>query len=256
METRERTFPRGILFDMDGTLLSETETSDQSWQKVCFQVAPQYNLSPEILSQAIRESYVAYKNAIKDDAEKQRRDRLDPFAVRVEMVEEALARVGKKDSPGVSAMVRAYEALREAHRQLTPHALDTLQTLQAKGIRLALLTNGNASYQRRKIQQHHLAPLFDFILVEEEFGAAKSDTRIYQYALAQLHLAVQEAWMVGDDLAMDVAIPQQLGILAIWFDPMRRGLPQHSLIHPDRIIHNLPELLELLAGMPLALNLS
>jgi uncharacterized protein YgfB (UPF0149 family) len=55
---------------MDGTLLSATETSDQSWQKVCFQMAPQYKLSPEILLQAIRESYATYKNAIKDDEKK------------------------------------------------------------------------------------------------------------------------------------------------------------------------------------------
>lgn len=230
---------------MDGTLLSETETPDQSWQKVCFQQVPHYNLSPEILLQAIRESYATYKKAIKDDAKKQRRDRLDPFAVRLEMIEGALARVGKKDSRWASAMVHAYEALREVCRQLTPYALDTLQALQVKGTRLALLTNGNASYQRRKIQQHHLAPLFDCILIEEEFGAAKSDTRIYEYALAQFHLTAQDVWMVGDDLAMDVATPQQLGILAIWFDPMRRGIPKDSLIHPNHIIHKLPELLEL-----------
>ncbi len=204
METRERTSPRVILFDMDGTLLSETETPDQSWQKVCFQFAPHYNLSPTILLQAIRESYTTYKNAIKDDAKKQRRDRLDPFTVRLEMIEEALVLVGKKDSRGASEIVHAFEALREEHRQLTPHALNTLQALQAKGIHLALLTNGNASYQRRKIQQHHLAPLFDCILIEEEFGAAKSDTRIYEYALAQFQLTAQDAWMVGDDLAMDI----------------------------------------------------
>ncbi|HEU0002400.1 MAG TPA: hypothetical protein VFQ36_15960, partial [Ktedonobacteraceae bacterium] len=48
------------------------------------------------------------------------------------------------------------------------------------------------------------------------------------------------------DLAMDVATPQQSGILTIWFDPMRQGLPPDSLIHPGHIIHQLPELLELL----------
>ena len=45
---------------------------------------------------------------------------------------------------------------------------------------------------------------------------------------------------------MDVATPQQSGILTIWFDPMRQGLPPDSLIHPGHIIHQLPELLELL----------
>jgi hypothetical protein len=71
---------------MDGTLLSATETADQSWQKVCFHMAPHYHLAPEILLQAIRESYTTYKNAIQNDEKKQRRDRLDPFTVRLEMI--------------------------------------------------------------------------------------------------------------------------------------------------------------------------
>lgn len=52
--------------------------------------------------------------------------------------------------------------------------------------------------------------------------------------------------MLGDDLVMDIATPQKLGIVSLWFDPLRRGLPQDSLIHPDHIVHTLPELLELL----------
>ena len=230
---------------MDGTLLLTKQSPDQSWQQVCYQFASPYDLSPDLLLQALRESYVAYKSAIKDDAEKQRRDRLDPFAVRQEMVERALAQVGRKDSLLASAMVHAYESLREAHRQLAPHALEVLQTLRTAGVRLALLTNGNATYQRRKIQQHHLASLFDCILIEEEFGTAKPNPHIYLYALSQLHLSARETWMVGDDLGMDVAAPQQLGMIAIWFDPARRGLPKGSTVHPNAIIHTLPELLDL-----------
>lgn len=245
METKARTCPKAILFDMDGTLLSETETPDQSWQKICFEMAPQHDLAPERLLQAIRESYASYKHAIKDDESKQRRDRLDPFAVRLEMIEAALAYVGTKDVQWALEIVHAYDALRETHRQLMPYALDTLQALQAKGTRLALITNGNASYQRRKIQQFHLASFFELILIEEEFGAAKTDTRIYRYALAQFQLSPQDVWMVGDDLVMDIATPQQLGIFTIWFDPMRRGVLQDSLIYPHRAIYTLPELLAL-----------
>src|SRR5690242_3881629 len=113
MEPKARNSPEAILFDMDGTLLSETESPDQSWQKICFQMAPQYDLVPERLLQAIRETYATYKKAIKDDAKKQRRDRLDPFAVRLEVIEAALARVGKKDFQWASEIVHAYEAVRE-----------------------------------------------------------------------------------------------------------------------------------------------
>jgi FMN phosphatase YigB (HAD superfamily) len=48
--------------------------------------------------------------------------------------------------------------------------------------------------------------------------------------------------MIGDDLASDIAGSQQLGNFAIWCDYAKRGLPQALSIHPDRIIHALPEL--------------
>jgi len=74
---------------------------------------------------------------------------------------------------------------------------------------------------------------------------AKPDPRIYLAALEQLQITPREACMVGDNLALDVGAPQQLGIPSIWFDPARRGLPEESSVHPDCIIHSLPELLDL-----------
>ncbi len=226
--------PKAVLFDMDGTLLMSAQRSDQSWQQVSFQFAPRLGLLAESLFHALRESIAAYRNDIEGDTEKQRRDRLDPFAVRTETVQAAL-----------TELVRAYEALRDEYLAPVPHAIETLEALRARKKRLGLLTNGNATYQRRKIERHHLAPFFDCILIEEEFGMAKPDPRIYLAALEQLQITPREAWMVGDNLALDVGAPQQLGIFGIWFDPARRGLPEETSVHPDRIIHALPELLDL-----------
>ena len=245
MDSKVHHAPQAILFDMDGTLLITTQRSDQSWQHVCAQFAPRLGLPPDLLFHALRESVAAYRKDIEHDAEKQRRDRLDPFTVRRETVEAALVHVGRENTSLAAEMVRTYEALREAHRELAPHALETLRTLRSREIQLGLLTNGNATYQRRKIEHHHLAPFFDCILIEEEFGTAKSDPRIYLAALSQLQVTPQEAWMVGDDVVFDIAVPQQLGMVAIWMDPARRGLPEKSPVHPDAIIHSFPELLDL-----------
>ena len=95
------------------------------------------------------------------------------------------------------------------------------------------------------MNRHHLASYFDCIFIEEEFGAAKSDPSIYLAALEQLHVTPHETWMIGDDLAFDIATPQRLGIFSIWFDPAERGLPENSPVHPDHSIHVLTELLEL-----------
>ena len=131
-----------------------------------------------------------------------------------------------------------------------PGAIETLHELRKRDVRLALLTNGSADIQRRRIERHELVPLFDYILIEGEFGVGKPDQRVYLHALKQLEVEPEEAWMVGDNLEWEVVTPQLLGIFAIWFDSTRKGLPEASSIHPDRIIHALPELLtqEVLPG--------
>lgn len=234
---------------MDGVLLMTTQSPEQSWQQVCQQFAPRLVLTPRLLEEALHESRHAYKKEMEHDAHKQRRDRLEPFETRQEMVERALKQLGREEHTLAAEMVRAYEALRENHRQLTPYALETLQRLHDLALPLALLSNGNATYQRHKIQQHHLASFFDLILIEEEFGGAKPDPRIFLAALTQLGLEAQETWMIGDKLALDIAASQRLGMVAIWFDPTRCGLPKDSPIHPDRIIHTLPDLLDLQRGI-------
>jgi putative hydrolase of the HAD superfamily len=239
--------PKGILFDMDGVLLLTTQHSDQSWHQVCQQFAPRLGVSPSLLEQALRASRQVYRHEIEHDVHKQRRDRLEPFATRRETVEKAFKQLGQNEYALASDMVRAYEALRDTHRQLAPLALETLQRLRTEGLPLALISNGNAAYQRAKIAQHHLAPLFNVILIEEEFGIAKPDQRIFLAALDRLHLRAQDTWMIGDNLALDISASQQLGIFALWFDPERRGLPVPHAVCPDRIIHALPDLFDLLA---------
>ena len=97
--------------------------------------------------------------------------------------------------------------------------------------------------QRGKISRFSLAPFFEWILVEGEFGAGKPDERVYRHVLDGLGVAPGEAWMVGDHLEWDVAAPQRLGVTGIWVDTAGLGLPGSSPVRPDRIIRALPELL-------------
>ena len=51
---------------------------------------------------------------------------------------------------------------------------------------MALLTNGSAAIQRRRIEKHALATYFDYILIEGEFGIGKPDRRVYLHANSHL----------------------------------------------------------------------
>jgi len=233
--------PKAILFDLDDTILADAVNGDRCWRIVCDRFAAEApGLTPDRLLAEIDRMRTWYWS----DPDRHRRGRLDLDRARQELVGMALQALGV-DAPDLGRRIaQEFSALRNEAIQPLPGAIDTLCRLRERGVRLALLTNGSSAAQRLKIDRFGLAPLFDCILIEGEFGAGKPDERIYRHACEQLGAAPAEAWMVGDRLDWDVAGPQRLGILAIWVDNAGQGLPPSSPVRPDRIIRSLPELLE------------
>lgn len=233
--------PRAIFFDLDDTLLMDSNNTEDCWLSACQRcVSLTAAIEPENLFAAVQ----TYRNWFWSDAERHRQGRLDLEAARRAIVAGALLKMGIEHPTLANDIAQTYAALRDKAIRLFPDALETLRLLQARDIRLALLTNGNAQLQRRKIEQHGLAPFFDCILIEGEFGIGKPDERVYRHALSQLEVSPEETWMVGDNLEWEVAAPQRLGIFAIWRDVSGAGLPPSSIIRPDRIIQTLSELVK------------
>ena len=108
---------------------------------------------------------------------------------------------------------------------------------------MPLITNGDKTHQRRKIEMHDLGRFFDVIVIEGEFGVGKPDESVYRHALGALAVSPGDAWMVGDNLEWDVAAPQRLGLRAAWVDAPGQGLPPGSSVKPDRVLRAFPELL-------------
>ena len=234
-----QTLPKAILFDMDDTVLEYDTVGDGVWRPVCNEYAPKADgLDPEALLDSIRQERVWFWS----DPDRHRRGRLDLELARREVVGGALRRLGIVAPQLVSEMGEDYSSRREEAVRPFPGALDTLDRLRALGVRLALVTNGNGEWQRRKIERHGLAPFFDHIQIEGEFGAGKPDDRVYLHALDRLRSKPYEAWMVGDNLEWEVEAPQRLGMLGIWVDNSGAGLPEDTTVRPDRIIRALPEL--------------
>jgi putative hydrolase of the HAD superfamily len=232
--------PQAILFDMDDTLLTDSVNGDQCWQ-ICFErlaqrVAP---LSAATAIAAIKE----YARWYWGDAERHRQGRLDMLAARRAIVAEALLRLGIDQRELAHEVADTFSLLRDEAIVFCGGAHDLLCHLKERGVRLALLTNGNAAMQRRKIERFGLDTFFDCVLIEGEFGVGKPDERVYRHALDRLGTRPVETWMVGDNLEWDVAAPQRLGIIGIWVDVAGEGVPASSAVRPDRTIRTLPELL-------------
>lgn len=230
---------KAILFDLDDTIATWDAVAEQSWQEVCRRLAPRINgIEADRLYTTIKEIREWYLS----DPERHRYMRLNLNKYRREMVSMSFARLGI-DAPELANELAAFYGVeRERAACLLPGAISTLKHFKNDNLRLALVTNGTSALQRKKIEKYGLAPLFDFILIEEEFGFGKPDERVFLNTLEKLNIAAAETWMVGDDLERDIGGAKKVGIFSIWVDWRDGGLPISSAVRPDRIIKSISEL--------------
>jgi putative hydrolase of the HAD superfamily len=232
-------YPLALLLDLDDTILDDSNLVHESWREACAGFADRLApLDAAIVVDTIRKTSTWFW----DDPDRHREGRLQLDIARREVVRLALLELGVDDADLAACIGDAYSHRRDIGMTLLPDALNTVRWLRDSGRRLALLTNGAAAAQRRKITRFELADLFDVILVEGELGFGKPDERVYKRALSALGVKPADAWMVGDNLEWDVAAPQKLGLSGVWIDARGRGLPANAKIRPDHIVRSLAEL--------------
>jgi len=128
----------------------------------------------------------------------------DPTA---EHIRDAARSVFKRDPPLVSG------------------ARETLMSLRASAVRLALLTKGDYELQERRIKHSGLRELFDVIQIVSEKSSA-----VIRGVVAALGVDVSSAWMVGNSMRSDVIPAIEAGLRAIW-------IPAHVWEHERAYDH-------------------
>jgi putative hydrolase of the HAD superfamily len=235
--------PRAMLIDMDDTILSAYSKPDLAWLAVAQEFAAE--LVPLLPTEAAA-AIAAAGRQFWESAEAHWRLKLDEARhVVVANGFASLAAAGKAAMPRdfCIRMADRYSVYREEQMKLFPGVHDAIDALKARGVKLALVTNGAAATQRAKIVRFALEHRFDHIQIEGEHGFGKPEERAYTHAMGALGVTPRDTWMIGDNLEWEVVTPQRLGIYAIWMDAHGDGLPQGSAIKPDRIIRSLSELL-------------
>jgi putative hydrolase of the HAD superfamily len=230
-----------LLLDLDDTLLDYSGGVDECWSASCAFGCTSGDLDPAALVSAV----AASRRSFWDDPTRHRAERVNMLGAWTKIVVRALETLGRPDPERAAAIAAEFARRRRERMQLFPDARGCLTAWREAGVRMGLVTNGDASQQRDKIARHGLAPFFDVIVIEGEFGAGKPDEAVYRHALRALDVAPSEASMVGDHLDFDVAGAQRLGLRGIWIDRPGSGLPAECAVRPDRIIRSLTELDEL-----------
>ena len=132
-----------------------------------------------------------------------------------------------------------YEAAWRTYPDVRP-ALDAL-TEQHPGLRLGVLTNGDADQQRKKLHSVGLAGELKMVIASSEAGTAKPSSGIFQHACAQLRLEPANVAYVGDRLQTDAIAATRAGSWGIWLN--RGNDPAPGRVLTIQTLQELPALL-------------
>ena len=227
-----------LLLDLDDTLLDYSGGVDACWAASCTIGCRDAALDASVLIAAVRAS----RRTFWDDPTRHRVERVNMPGAWTKIVARALEDLGRPDPALAASIATDFGGRRRQIMRLFPESLACLTAWRATGVKLGLVTNGDASQQRDKIMRHGLASYFDVIVIEGEFGAGKPDEAVYRHALDALGARPEGVCMVGDHLDFDVAGAQQLVLQGVWIDRAGSGLPAESAVRPDRIIRSLTDL--------------
>ncbi len=134
----------------------------------------------------------------------------------------------------------------ESQWQLMPHVYETLSQFQERGLKLAIVSNAadNANVQRL-IDNAHLRPYFDPIIVSANVGVRKPNPRIFEPILKTWGFPPNEVVMIGDTLGADILGAKNAKMKSIWVT-MQADTPYNTAhrdtILPDAICESLDKL--------------
>lgn len=233
--------PPVLLLDLDDTIVSFSATPRDFWREAYEKEHLRFGeVSQERFIDAIQ---VAGRDFWREPG-RAFTGRMDLRRARRKIAEAAFKRIGLRDQMLAIEVADYFTWEKESAVAPFPGAIDALFALRARGIRLGLVSNGSSSFQRKKLSRFDLERFFEVILIEGELGYGKPDPRIFQQALDRLRVSADDAWMVGDNLQADIAGAKAVGLVTVWNDYARSGLPQENRVAPDVIIQRISDLIE------------
>jgi len=193
---------RGILFDLDNTVLDRTRTFRQFAERL----ADVY--VGHIVTEDERGRIVA--DIIERD--------LDGYKDKPLLFAELRTALPWQDGtapPSVGELLRFYRSEYVNSAILMAHAEELLTYCKGK-YKVGLVTNGRTAIQYGKIDKLGIRGYFDAIIVSEEAGVSKPDPAIFGLALSRLALAPEQCVFIGDHPVNDIAGAARAGMRVIW----------------------------------------
>jgi 2-haloacid dehalogenase len=163
----------------------------------------------------------------------------DFWHVTGESLDYALAAVKRQDPALRATLMQQYLSL-----DPFPEVPVMLQRLKAKGMRVAILSNGSPTMLTAAVNSAGLSTLIDMALSVEAVGVYKPHASVYQLAVDKLGVPAQRICFLSSN-GWDAAGAAAFGFRVAWVN--RGGMPQENLPGvPERQVRTLAELPALL----------
>jgi 2-haloacid dehalogenase len=121
-----------------------------------------------------------------------------------------------------------------------PEVPEALRRLKARGLRLAILSNGTPAMLEAVVAHAGLGGLFEAVISVEEVGVFKPHPKVYQLALDRLCLP-RQAISFQSSNGWDAYAASAFGMKVVWCNRSRQP-PERLPGEPDRVIASLAEL--------------
>jgi 2-phosphoglycolate phosphatase len=129
--------------------------------------------------------------------------------------------------------------------RLMPGAAQALNTLHERGLLLGVCSNKPVDFTRELVAYLGIAPCLNVVLGPEDVARPKPAPDMLRAALTRLKIAAEEALYVGD-MGVDIQTARAAGV-SVWVVPTGSDdIETLRQAHPDRLLHNLGELPDLL----------
>jgi len=210
---------KAVFFDMGETLCHQQPPTPQ----VLGELLAERNI--RVSAKALRQAYLAAMTYFSGWALEVDMDERTPE--RREAMIEGFYRA-MMASLGLAERLSLVPELREAMQQrgerrfsaLFPDVLPTLTLLRGRGLSLGVISNWDATLTDT-VHELGLTPYMETVVGSASVGIEKPNRGIFQFALARMQVAPEEAYHVGDSYYMDVLGARAAGITPVLIDRHR-----------------------------------
>ena len=227
---------KAIIFDADDTIINHKECEKQALQYLFYRIGKKYNNQYQNIFRPL--DWKLWDDAINKKssipAEKIPEYRFELFFKQIDIE--------------YNNYKKANELFKEGFAKtsdLTENAYKIIKYLYDKGYKIYVITNGLVELQRPRIMNSKVANYISDIIVSEQVGVSKPNSKIFNILLEKTNLTFDEVVMVGDSLEKDIKGAHNANIKAIWYNPYNRKNSNLDII-PDYQIKDLLEIKEIL----------